>query len=126
MKTFRFTLLLSALALCTGTSLVAADAPKYTIKEVMKTLHKGDDNIAKHVLQGKGTKDEINQLVEYYQSLPQATPKQGDIQVWKQKATALYASAKALQAGQPNALAAYKQAANCKECHKLFKPDPKR
>jgi len=88
----------------------------------MKALHKGDDNIAKHVLAGRGTKEEIAKLVEYYESLPQDAPKQGDQAVWKQKTTALYASAKALQAGQPNALAAYKQAVNCKACHQLFKP----
>ena len=116
--------LLFAAALFVSTSAPSADVhPKYTIKEVMKALHKGDDNIAKHVLQGKGTKEEIAKLVEYYQSLPLNTPKQGDPQVWKQKATALYMSAKALQAGQPNALATYKDAANCKACHKDFKPE---
>ena len=118
----RFFSLLVAIAFCAVSTKAADGHPQYTIKEVMKALHKGDDNIAKHVLAGRGTKEEIAKLVQYYESLPLDTPKQGDPQVWKQKATALFASAKALQAGQPNALAAYKAAVNCKECHKLFKP----
>jgi hypothetical protein len=119
----RFVALLLPCILFAAALSAAEPHPKYTIKEVMKTLHKGEDNIAKHVLQGKGTKEEIAKLVEYYQSLPLDTPKQGDPQIWKQKATALYSSARALQAGQPNALAAYKDAVNCKACHKQFKPE---
>lgn len=104
--------------------LTAAEAkPKYTTKEVMKTLHKGQDNIAKHVSQGAGTKEEIEKLVEYYASLPLNEPPKGDKASWSAKSTALLKAAQDLKAGKPNALAGYKQAVNCKACHSAHKPD---
>lgn len=102
----------------------AADAkPKYTIKEVMKAAHKGDDAVSKRVASGKGTKDDFVLLVEYYESLPLCTPTKGDKADWDKKANALLKSAKALKAGEPDAVAQYKQASNCKACHSLYKPD---
>ena len=104
--------------------LSAAEAkPKYTTKEVMKTLHKGQDNIAKHVSQGSGTKEEIDKLVEYYASLPLNEPPKGDKASWAAKSTALFKAAEDLKAGKPNALAGYKQAVNCKACHSAHRPD---
>lgn len=102
----------------------AADAkPKYTTKDVMKALHKGQDNIAKHVSQGAGTKEEIDKLVEYYASLPLNEPPKGDKASWSAKSTALLKAAQELKAGKPDALAGYKQAVNCKACHSAHKPD---
>ncbi len=102
----------------------AAEAkPKYTTKEVMKALHKGQDNIAKHVSSGQGSKEEIDKLVEYYASLPLNEPPKGDKESWSAKSTALFKAAQELKAGKPNALAGYKQAVNCKACHSAHKPD---
>ena len=102
----------------------AAEAkPKYTTKEVMKTLHKGQDNVAKHVSQGTGTKEEIDRLVEYYASLPLNEPPKGDKASWSAKSTALLKAAQDLKAGKPDALAGFKQAVNCKACHSAHKPD---
>jgi hypothetical protein len=102
----------------------AADTkPKYTIKEVMKATHKGDDAVSKRVASGKGTKDDFILLVEYYESLPLCTPTKGDKADWDKKANALLKSAKAMKAGEPDAMAQYKQASNCKACHSLYKPD---
>ena len=102
----------------------AAEAkPKYTTKEVMKALHKGQDNIAKHVTQGSGTKEEIDKLVEYYASLPLNEPPKGDKTSWTAKSTALLRAAQGLRAGKPNALAGYKQAVNCKACHSAHRPN---
>ena len=102
----------------------AAEAkPKYTTKEVMKTLHKGQDNIAKHVSQGSGTKEEFDKLVEYYASLPLNEPPKGDKESWTAKSTALFKAAQDLKAGKPNALAGFKQAVNCKACHSVHRPD---
>lgn len=122
-------LIIACLALALGGAasvplLRAAEAkPKYTTKEVMKALHKGQDNIAKHVSQGAGTKEEINKLVEYYASLPLNEPPKGDKSSWSTKSTALLKAAQDLQAGKPNALAGFKQAVNCKACHSAHKPD---
>lgn len=88
----------------------------------MKALHKGDDSIGKKVSKGEGTPADFKKLVEYYSSLPLNDPPQGDAAVWKKKALALLASAKALEAGTPGALDQYKEAVNCKACHSEFKP----
>jgi hypothetical protein len=96
--------------------------PKYTIKEVMKTLHKGDDSIGKKVSQGHGTKADFDKMVEYYAALPQNEPPRGPQDSWMAKTSALLASAKALQAGKPDALEQYKKASNCKACHSEHKP----
>ena len=116
----------SAIIGCGGAlpRLWAADAkPKYTIKEVMKATHKGDAAVGKRGAGGKGTKDDFVLLVEYYESLPLCTPSKGDKADWDKKASALLNSARALKAGEPGALAQYKQASNCKACHSLYKPD---
>jgi hypothetical protein len=101
----------------------AESRANYTIKEVMKATNKGDASIGKRVVQGKGTPEDFARHVEYYASLPLCTPEKGDKTSWQTKSTALLKAALALKAGEPNALAAYKQAANCKACHSAHKPD---
>ena len=117
---------LAALALVAGTTaqlIQAADAkPKYAIKEVMKTLHKGDDSVAKRVSDGHGTKEDFSKLVEYYESLPLCTPEKGEKASWTEKSTALLKAAKALKNGEAGALEVYKKAVNCRACHSLHRP----
>jgi cytochrome c556 len=100
----------------------AAPKPKYTTKEIMKALHKGDEALGKKVGKGEGTPDDFKKMVEYYTSLPLNDPPQGDAAEWKKMATARLASAKALEAGKPGALDLYREAVNCKACHSEFKP----
>lgn len=121
------TLITSLLAAALVPALHAADAkPKYTIKEVMEALHKGEENIAKKVMRGEGTPDDFTKMVEYYASLPLCTPPKGDKAGWNAKALSLLNSAKALKNGAPAGLAAYKQSVNCKNCHTAHKPDKQR
>jgi cytochrome c5 len=115
---------LAALAIATAPIISAIEAkPKYTTKEVMKALHKGDVNVAKRVLKGQGTKADFAQMVNYYQSLPLNAPPRGDKASWDAKTVALFTAAKSLYAGDPNGLNAYKQAVNCKACHSVHKPE---
>ncbi|MBL9173606.1 MAG: hypothetical protein JNL10_08735 [Verrucomicrobiales bacterium] len=101
----------------------AADKPQYTVKEVMKAVHKGDDAVAKKVTQGNGTPDDYKKLVVYYIALPLNEAPKGDAASWKEKTTALLLAAQALEAGKPGALDQYKTAVNCKACHSVHKPD---
>jgi hypothetical protein len=104
----------------------ANDKPKYTIKEVMKNLHKGDENVGKKVSRGEGTKADFDKMVDYYSSLPLNDPPRGDKDSWHEKTMALVNSAKDLQAGKPGAVESYKKAANCKACHMAHKPEQKK
>jgi len=101
---------------------LAAGKPKYTIKEVMKEIHKGDDNIGKRAVKGQASKEDINKMVEYYASLPLNEPPRGEKESWLAKTTALVKASQELKAGSPSAVEHYKQAANCKGCHEAHKP----
>lgn len=118
-------LTISALLAVSVSGVSAADATKakYSIEEVMEVLHKGQTNVGKKVAAGQGTKEDFAKLVEYYESLPLSKPPKGDQTSWDTKSKALLDAAKALQAGKPDALAAYKQAVNCKACHNVHRPD---
>lgn len=115
------------LAAVAGTTLAAAcyaaDKPKYTIKEVMKELHKGENAPCKKVAKGEGTKEDLAKFVEYYTAMAQQDPPKGDAKEWHAKATKLLNATKALQAGKPGALDTFKEAINCKSCHSAHKPD---
>lgn len=110
------------------TQLVRAEAakPKYTVSEIMKALHKGDDNIAKRASKGQGTKEELAKMVDYYTALPLNEPPRGDKAAWEKKANALLKATKSLQKGEPGGLEAYQQAVNCKACHSEHKPEQKK
>ena len=108
------------------TSAPAADAhPKYTIKDVMKALHKGDENIGKKVSRGQGTAEDFAKMVDYYSALPANKPPRGEQASWDAKTAALVKAAKSLKAGDSGALEAYKAATNCKACHTAHKPPQK-
>jgi hypothetical protein len=117
-------LALVALVLGTGVCLLrAADKPKYTIAEVMKALHKGEDSVGKKVSAGHGTREDFAKLVDYYSSLPLDTPPEGDDKSWQAKTAALLDAAKALRDGKEGALAQYNKAVNCKSCHSVHRDE---
>ena len=107
-------------------AIAQAKKPKYTIKEVMQEIHKGQDNIGKRAVQGVASKDDIAKSAEYYESLPQNEPPRGEIGSWKAKTGKLVAASKALKAGSPGAAEMLKNAANCKACHNEHKPEDKK
>ena len=127
-KILSFVLAASVIGSAVTFPLVAADAkkPKHTIKEVMKEVHKGDDNIGKRVSKGAASKEDIAKMVEYYESLPANEPPRGEKASWAAKTGKLVAAAKAVKAGTPGALDQYKDATNCKACHSEHKPEDKK
>ena len=103
----------------------ADDKPKYSTKDIMKALNKGDENLGKKVARGHGTAEDFSKLVDYYSALPANKPPRGDQSSWDAKTAALVKASKALMTGEPGALAAYKAAVNCKACHTEHKPEKK-
>jgi len=102
-----------------------AKKAKYTVKDVMKAIHKGDDNIGKRALKGEASKEDINKMVEYYAALPLNDPPRGEKASWIEKTSALVKASQELKTGKPDAVAHYKEAANCKACHNEHKPQDK-
>jgi hypothetical protein len=99
----------------------ADEAPKYTIKEVMKMAHAGDNALAKKVASGKASKEDKKKLVDLYTALAADTPKKGDADSWKDKTSALLDAAKAVDDGKDGAAKDLKKAMDCKACHTVHK-----
>ena len=99
---------------------------KYTVQEVMKAIHKGEDNIGKRAVKGAASKEDIARLAEYYESLPLNDPPRGEMASWKEKTGALVKASLALKAGEAGAVDLYKNAANCKACHTAHRPEEKK
>ena len=96
-----------------GFGLGAEEKPKYTIKQVMKTAHKG--GLLKKVSEGKASDEEKKQLVELYEAMAALKPPKGEESSWKEKTTALVEAAKEAQEGK--GVEKLKAAADCKACH---------
>lgn len=124
-------ILMPALALtCTMalfSTVNAADAEKDNpTKEFMKKYHKapqGVDSISKKASMGKASPEELKGLAAGYKAMIAAKPPKGDAASWKEKTTKLSAAADALVKGEPDAVARYKEAVNCKACHSEHKPN---
>jgi hypothetical protein len=99
----------------------ADDAPKYTIKEVMKMAHAGDNSLAKKVTSGKATKEDKKKLVDLYTALAADMPTKGDAESWKDKTGALLDAAKGVEDGKDGAAKDLKKAMDCKACHTVHK-----
>jgi hypothetical protein len=108
---------------CAFIAFAEAKKPKYSVKDVMKAIHKGEDNIGKRVSKGEASQEDIAKMVEYYESLPLSEPPRGEPESWTVKTATLVKSARALKSGEAGALDAYKAASNCKACHNVHKPE---
>ena len=99
----------------------AQDKAKYTIKEVMKKAHK--EGVLQNAVAGKATKEQLESLVEMYNSLTQNKPPKGEAASWKEKTDAMVTGAKVLLKDSKDkaAAATLKKAADCKGCHSVHK-----
>jgi len=105
-----------------GVLMGAAPAPEFkTIKDVM-ALHKGKDSMVSKIADGKGSADEIKNLVAAYEALAGFKPPMGDEKSWKDKTAALVAAAKEVSDKKDGAGANLKKASDCKACHSVHKP----
>lgn len=126
MKNKAAVITVALLATGLSVSLLAADSkskPKYTTKEIMKAINKGDDSICKKITKGTASKEEIAKMIACYKELPLNEPPKGSAASWKEKSSALVKAAEALGKNEPGALEKFKQAVNCKACHSEHKPD---
>jgi len=108
--------------LVVGVLMGAAYAPEVkSIKEVM-ALHKGKDSTLVKVTDGKGSADEIKNLVAAYEALGGFKPPMGDEKSWKDKTTALVTAAKEVADKKAGGVDNLKKASDCKACHSVHKP----
>jgi hypothetical protein len=95
------------------------DAPKYSIKEVMKKAFKGP--LVKKVASGDASDEEKHELHDMLVALSKNEPKKGDAESWKKFTGALVKAAKGVVDGDEKAAGKLKKAANCKACHSVHR-----
>lgn len=100
----------------------AAEA-KYSMEDIMKKGMKGDHSLLKKVESGSASDADKKLLLAYFQAMAQFKPEKGDMASWKAKTGKLVAIGQKIAAGDASAAGMLKQAANCKECHKVHKGD---
>jgi hypothetical protein len=115
-----------ASALAVGVARVRGDDPKPTIKEIMKTMHKGDDSVVKQIIAGKGTQSEIDQLLADYKIMAEMDPPRGDKASWKAKTGKLIEITSTLKPDDKAGLANFKAAVSCRDCHSVHRPPQKK
>ena len=131
MKRSDFALMACAAAVLAGSIAIAADKEKkaeeakYTISDVMKKAHKGKGNLLERVKEGKASKEEMAQLIDFYRALTLHEAPKGDQEAWKKRVTELYNASVALGKGDSSAMDALKTASNCKACHTEHRPSDK-
>jgi len=119
------TFCVAALTATTLFDVQAADKPKFSMEEIMKTGMKGDTSTLKKVVDGVATDAEKKQLLAYFQALTQHSPAKGDEASWKAKTSALVAVTQKIVNGDKAAIAQLKEASNCKACHSVHKGEKK-
>ncbi len=108
--------------LIVGVLMGAASAPEVkSIKEVM-ALHKGKDSTLAKVNEGKGTADDIKNLVDAYKALVGFKAPMGDEKSWKEKTEALLAAANEVADKKAGGVDNLKKASDCKACHSVHRP----
>jgi cytochrome c553 len=95
------------------------DKEKVTIKEVMKTAHKG--GLLKKVQDGTATEEEKKKLADLYVALHENVPPKGSKESWNERTNALVKASKEVLEGKKGAEDSLKKAANCAACHKEHK-----
>ncbi len=92
-----------------------------TIKAWMETTHKGADNLASEVRNGRGTPEDHKKLLEVYKTLATMKPPRGDEKSWKAKTSAVIAALTDLVDKKPGAVDRVHATTDCRACHDVHR-----
>ena len=92
------------------------------IKAMMERSHKGRDNIASEVRNGRGTEEDVKKLLAEYKSITAQKPAVGDAKSWKARTDAVIAALNDLVAKKPGAVDRVHSATECRACHEAHRP----
>ena len=105
-----------------GLLLGAAPQDAKSIKDVMNSVHKGQDSLFAKIVAGKGSDEEHRKVVTLREFLATQKPAKGDGASWKSKTSALLAAGKDVAGKKAGALDALKKAGDCKGGHSVHRP----
>lgn len=128
MKKSSIIAILGAVIILTGVNLAHAEhqAPQnLKISDIMTKIMKGGRNsLVRKVTDAKATKAEYILVGQYLEALGQhKTPPKGTAEGWLKKIAPLVQAGKLIQQGKPAGVILLKKNADCKGCHKLYKPE---
>lgn len=113
---------LAVLALFTmGAAFQAKKPPPKTIKVIMEQTHKGADNPASEVRNGRGTEADVRTLLEAYQAMAGLKPPAGDAGSWKAKTGAVIAAIQDVLDKKPGAVGRVHATTECSRCHDVHR-----
>ena len=123
----KITYLITALVIAASASFSVADENHEILEIVMKEGMKGDESPLSKILDGKGSKEDADNLLKFVEMLEGTKAPVGDQKAFEAKVAKLIAAAKKVAGGDTGekAIDALDKASNCKACHTDHKPKKK-
>jgi mono/diheme cytochrome c family protein len=101
----------------------ATEAPKgITIANVMINYHKDKNSAVNLAREGKGNREDLERLVDYYQAMQKLQPPKGSPESWQTLMTELVAATQDLIEDAPDAVDRFAVAVDCRACHSQHRP----
>ena len=104
----------------------AEDSEFKPIEDAMKFAHKapkGTPKLNEKIVDGSISEADLKKTLELYKAMADTKPPKGDAAGFKAKVAKLIAATEDVVAKKDGAVAAYKEAVNCKACHSEYKAD---
>jgi cytochrome c556 len=79
--------------------------------------------VSDKIIDGSVSDEDLKKTLELYKAMADTKPPKGDAVAFKEKVAKLIGATEQVVAKKDGAGAAYKDAANCKACHKEHKAD---
>jgi cytochrome c556 len=105
-------------------SLAFADDGDNATKQAMKFAHKaprGEKKLNEKIVEGTAAEADIKKALELYKMMADTKPPKGDPAAFKQKTIKLITATEEVLAKNPDGIAHYKAAVDCKACHSDFR-----
>jgi hypothetical protein len=120
----RKNLTLLALTVTLALSAYALDAKYQPIADAMKYAHKapkGEKKVSDRIIEGTASDEELKKTLDLYKAMANTEPPKGDPAAFKEKVAKLIGATEDVIAKKEGATAHYKEAVDCKACHKDFR-----
>ena len=101
----------------------AADSDNAT-KQAMNFAHKaprGEKKLNEKIVEGTAAEADIKKALELYKLMADTKPPKGDAVAFKEKTNKLITATEEVLAKNPDGIAHYKSAVDCKACHSDFR-----
>jgi hypothetical protein len=97
------------------------------IKDAMKFAHKapkGEKKLSDKILDGTASDEDVKKALDLYKKMSDAKPPRGEQADFKKKVAKVIEATEQLVKKDPQGVAHYKAAIDCKACHSEHKPQP--